>query len=140
MTLVTSAAVEETSPTWCAPRSSASSHLTRPEFSRAAQSRAAQRRRRRHQRQVDGDRHDRLDPPRLPPPADGDERRGDEEFRDARGALRQRAGRRPELFVSEVDESDGSIALYRPEIAVLTNISLDHKEMEELRQLFAASP
>jgi len=44
----------------------------------------------------------------------------------------------PELFVSEVDESDGSIALYQPEIAVLTNISLDHKEMEELRSLFAA--
>ena len=43
----------------------------------------------------------------------------------------------PELFVSEVDESDGSIALYRPEIAVLTNISLDHKEMAELRKLFA---
>jgi UDP-N-acetylmuramate--alanine ligase len=43
----------------------------------------------------------------------------------------------PELFVSEVDESDGSIALYRPEVAVLTNISLDHKEMDELRELFA---
>jgi UDP-N-acetylmuramate--alanine ligase len=43
----------------------------------------------------------------------------------------------PELFVSEVDESDGSIALYKSEIAVLTNISLDHKEMAELRQLFA---
>src|SRR5215218_9389224 len=43
----------------------------------------------------------------------------------------------PELFVSEVDESDGSIALYRPEIAVLTNVSLDHKEMDELRSLFA---
>ncbi|HEY0164813.1 MAG TPA: Mur ligase family protein, partial [Sphingomicrobium sp.] len=43
----------------------------------------------------------------------------------------------PELFVSEVDESDGSIQLYRPEVAVLTNISLDHKEMGELRQLFA---
>jgi UDP-N-acetylmuramate--alanine ligase len=43
----------------------------------------------------------------------------------------------PELFVSEVDESDGSIALYRPEVGVLTNISLDHKEMDELRQLFA---
>jgi len=42
----------------------------------------------------------------------------------------------PELFVSEVDESDGSIALYKPEVAVLTNISLDHKEMAELRQLF----
>ena len=46
----------------------------------------------------------------------------------------------PELFVSEVDESDGSIALYQPEIAVLTNISLDHKEMDELRGLFAALP
>ena len=44
----------------------------------------------------------------------------------------------PELFVSEVDESDGSIALYKPEIAVLTNVSLDHKEMTELRSLFAA--
>ena len=44
----------------------------------------------------------------------------------------------PELFVSEVDESDGSISLYKPEIAVLTNISLDHKEMVELRSLFAA--
>ena len=44
----------------------------------------------------------------------------------------------PELFVSEVDESDGSIALYKPEVAVLTNISLDHKEMDELRSLFAA--
>ena len=43
----------------------------------------------------------------------------------------------PELFVSEVDESDGSISLYTPEIAVLTNISLDHKEMGELRMLFA---
>ena len=43
----------------------------------------------------------------------------------------------PELFVSEVDESDGSIALYAPEVAVLTNISLDHKEMAELRTLFA---
>jgi UDP-N-acetylmuramate--alanine ligase len=44
----------------------------------------------------------------------------------------------PELFVSEVDESDGSISLYQPEVAVLTNISLDHKEMPELRSLFAA--
>ena len=43
----------------------------------------------------------------------------------------------PELFVSEVDESDGSIALYRPTVAVLGNISLDHKEMDELRSLFA---
>jgi UDP-N-acetylmuramate--alanine ligase len=41
-----------------------------------------------------------------------------------------------ETFVSEVDESDGSIALYRPAVAVLNNVSLDHKSMEELRRLF----
>jgi UDP-N-acetylmuramate--alanine ligase len=39
-------------------------------------------------------------------------------------------------FVSEVDESDGSIALFRPSIAVLNNVSLDHKTLEELHQLF----
>ena len=44
----------------------------------------------------------------------------------------------PELFVSEVDESDGSIALYRPSVAVLTNVSLDHHSMEQLRSLFGA--
>ncbi|WP_299192982.1 Mur ligase family protein [uncultured Erythrobacter sp.] len=42
----------------------------------------------------------------------------------------------PQLFVSEVDESDGSIALYRPTIGVLLNVSLDHKSLEELRELF----
>lgn len=41
-----------------------------------------------------------------------------------------------DMFVSEVDESDGSIALYRPTIAVLNNVSLDHKSLEELRLLF----
>lgn len=41
-----------------------------------------------------------------------------------------------EAFVSEVDESDGSIALYRPQVAVLNNVSLDHKGLDELRQLF----
>jgi UDP-N-acetylmuramate--alanine ligase len=41
-----------------------------------------------------------------------------------------------DAFVSEVDESDGSIALYRPKVAVLTNVTLDHKEMDELRALF----
>ena len=40
------------------------------------------------------------------------------------------------VFVAEVDESDGSIALYRPRIAVLGNVSLDHKSMDELRALF----
>src|SRR5215470_13298241 len=32
-----------------------------------------------------------------------------------------------ELFVSEVDESDGSIALFAPRMGVVNNISLDHK-------------
>ncbi len=42
-----------------------------------------------------------------------------------------------EAFVSEVDESDGSIAGYAPRIAVLNNVSLDHKALDELRMLFA---
>jgi UDP-N-acetylmuramate--alanine ligase len=40
------------------------------------------------------------------------------------------------MFVSEVDESDGSIALYNPSVAVLNNVAVDHKSMEELRTLF----
>lgn len=40
------------------------------------------------------------------------------------------------VFVSEVDESDGSIALYRPSIAVLNNVAVDHKSIEDLRRLF----
>ncbi len=42
-----------------------------------------------------------------------------------------------DLFVAEVDESDGSIARYRPTVAVINNIALDHKSMDELRDLFA---
>jgi UDP-N-acetylmuramate--alanine ligase len=41
-----------------------------------------------------------------------------------------------EAFVSEVDESDGSIALFAPTVAVVNNVSLDHKSMDELRALF----
>jgi UDP-N-acetylmuramate--alanine ligase len=43
---------------------------------------------------------------------------------------------RGDAFVSEVDESDGSIALFHPRIAVLNNIAHDHKSMDELRRLF----
>ena len=42
----------------------------------------------------------------------------------------------PDLWVAEVDESDGSVALFRPTIAVLTNVSADHKPLPELRGLF----
>ena len=43
-----------------------------------------------------------------------------------------------EIFISELDESDGSIALFSPSIAILHNIAHDHKSMEELRALFTA--
>ncbi|MCR6631857.1 MAG: Mur ligase family protein [Magnetospirillum sp.] len=41
-----------------------------------------------------------------------------------------------DLFVAEVDESDGSIAHYTPHVAVLNNVAFDHKSLDELRQLF----
>src|SRR5215510_9455768 len=41
-----------------------------------------------------------------------------------------------EAFVSEVDESDGSIEFFEPRVAVVNNISLDHKSLDELRTLF----
>src|SRR5580704_2468800 len=41
-----------------------------------------------------------------------------------------------EIFVSEVDESDGSIAFFEPRVAVVNNISLDHKSLDELRPVF----
>jgi UDP-N-acetylmuramate--alanine ligase len=41
-----------------------------------------------------------------------------------------------DIFVSEVDESDGSIAHFEPQIAAVNNISLDHKSLDELRTLF----
>jgi UDP-N-acetylmuramate--alanine ligase len=41
-----------------------------------------------------------------------------------------------DIFISEVDESDGSIAHFDPQVAVVNNISLDHKSLDELRTLF----
>jgi len=41
-----------------------------------------------------------------------------------------------DVFVAEVDESDGSIAHYTPHVAVLNNVAFDHKSMDELRVLF----
>lgn len=41
-----------------------------------------------------------------------------------------------DICVIEADESDGSIEKYTPYIAVVNNISLDHKSLEELEQLF----
>ena len=41
-----------------------------------------------------------------------------------------------DLFVAEMDESDGTIALFNPAIAVLNNITLDHKPFEVIEPLF----
>ena len=41
------------------------------------------------------------------------------------------------LLVIESDESDGSIVDYYPEISVVLNIDRDHKEFDELMQLFS---
>jgi len=46
-----------------------------------------------------------------------------------------RAGR-SNLMVIESDESDGSIVNYRPAVSVVTNITKDHKTIEELIALF----
>lgn len=42
-----------------------------------------------------------------------------------------------EWLVIEADESDGSIVQYTPEIGLLLNIDKDHKEIDELMQVFA---
>ncbi|MBF0410176.1 MAG: UDP-N-acetylmuramate--L-alanine ligase [Candidatus Riflebacteria bacterium] len=40
-------------------------------------------------------------------------------------------------FVIEADESDGSIVKYKPYISLITNISRDHKPLNELKSLFS---
>ncbi len=42
-----------------------------------------------------------------------------------------------DLLVVEADESDGTVVKYAPEVAVLLNVSKDHKSVDELRELFA---
>ncbi len=41
-------------------------------------------------------------------------------------------------LVVEADESDGTVARYRPALGVLLNITRDHKEVDELRGIFSA--
>jgi UDP-N-acetylmuramate--L-alanine ligase len=41
-----------------------------------------------------------------------------------------------DLLVVEADESDGTLAEYRPEVGLLLNIEKDHKEIAELQALF----
>ena len=44
---------------------------------------------------------------------------------------------RPDLWVIEADESDRSLLNYRPDMAVITNASADHFNLEETLELFA---
>ncbi|MDB5492280.1 MAG: UDP-N-acetylmuramate--alanine ligase [Micavibrio sp.] len=46
-------------------------------------------------------------------------------------------GGKGDLFVAEMDESDGTISFFNPEIAVLNNITLDHKPFSVIEPLFA---
>ncbi len=57
-------------------------------------------------------------------------------FIDAGSPIASASVGESDIFVSEVDESDGSIAFFEPRVAVVNNISLDHKSLEELRALF----
>ncbi len=40
-------------------------------------------------------------------------------------------------LVIEADESDGSLVRYHPEVGVMLNLDRDHKELSELREIFA---
>ena len=42
-----------------------------------------------------------------------------------------------DICVVEADESDGSIEKYNPYVAVVSNVALDHKSLEDLQKLFA---
>lgn len=39
-------------------------------------------------------------------------------------------------FIAETDESDGSITRFSPDVSVINNITVDHKPLLELRELF----
>ena len=41
-----------------------------------------------------------------------------------------------DLLVVEADESDGTITRYKPKIGLLLNITKDHKDLEELKNIF----
>ena len=74
--------------------------------------------------------------PRRKEPDDHERCRYEELHRRRARRLPARGSATSDLFVSEVDESDGSIALFSPRVAVVNNISLDHKSLDELRALF----
>ena len=112
--LVASAAVEETVPDVQAARRVGAVVVTRARTSRPTVQRGRpQHRRRRHQRQVHHHRHDRLDSASRrdasPTIMNGADMKN---FVDAGAPFASALVGDGDIFVSEVDESDGSIALY----------------------------
>ena len=96
-----------------------------------------QHRRRRHQRQVDDDGDDRLDP--APAGRDPTIMNGAvmKNFVTPDDAVRQRAGRRGRRLRQRSRRKrrlDRAVSVRS--VAVVNNISLDHKTMDELRTLF----
>lgn len=53
-----------------------------------------------------------------------------------RGMIGNAYGDEGEWLVIEADESDGSIVNYQPEISLLLNVEKDHKDEDELMELF----
>lgn len=58
------------------------------------------------------------------------------DFQDQESSLGNAVIGQGDYIVYEADESDGSIALYNPAVAVLNNVSEDHKSLDDLRILF----
>jgi UDP-N-acetylmuramate--alanine ligase len=53
-----------------------------------------------------------------------------------KGKIGNAAVGKGELLVIEADESDGSIVQYKPAVGLLLNVDKDHKEMDELMDIF----
>ncbi|MBQ5463839.1 MAG: Mur ligase, partial [Fibrobacter sp.] len=54
----------------------------------------------------------------------------------AQGKIGNAVSGKGQWLVAEVDESDGTLVRYEPEIGVILNIDKDHKEISELEQIF----
>ena len=124
MTLVTSAAVEDSIPDVVRARQLGLRISPAPQFLARLLNAAENTRRVGGPAQIDGNGNDRLDTSRLsrhPTVMNGAVMKN---FVNPPSRLLQAPwSATPSCFVSEVDESDGLLQLYRPEGAVLTNIS-----------------
>lgn len=58
-------------------------------------------------------------------------------FTTAQAPFISAVGGKGDLFISEVDESDGSITRFHATVAVINNVAFDHKSMDDLREIFA---